>query len=128
MIIKEGQLAVIRTSRGYYLPGGGLEDGEGHARCIKREILEETGYSAVVGAYICTVVDYHYAEHLRQYMNPVGHFYFAKLGPKLAEPRERDHVLEWLPVDVARNRMYLEFQARGVREVLAQSGPTPPTP
>ena len=41
--IKEGKLACVRTPKGYFLLGGGIEAGESHLDCIYRECLEEAG-------------------------------------------------------------------------------------
>lgn len=37
--MKEGKIGVVKTSNGYFLLGGGLDNGESHEECIKRECL-----------------------------------------------------------------------------------------
>ena len=39
---KDGKVGVVKTSKGYFLLGGGLDSGESHEECIKRECLEES--------------------------------------------------------------------------------------
>ena len=38
-----GLLAVVKTDRGHYLPGGGLEAGESADDAVRRECMEECG-------------------------------------------------------------------------------------
>lgn len=39
--VKDGKVGVVKTPKGYFLIGGGLDSGESHEECIKRECLEE---------------------------------------------------------------------------------------
>ena len=45
---KDNKVAVAKTSTGYFLLGGGVENGETDEECIKRECLEEAGISVEV--------------------------------------------------------------------------------
>lgn len=38
-----GQVAVVRTAQGVFLPGGGIEAGETPEQAVQREVLEECG-------------------------------------------------------------------------------------
>lgn len=50
--VSGAQIASIRTPKGFFLPGGGVEPGETHEACILRECLEETGFLVQVGCRI----------------------------------------------------------------------------
>lgn len=46
VVIINGKILLILTNKGdYKFPGGGLKKGENYHFALKREILEETGYS-----------------------------------------------------------------------------------
>ena len=51
--IQKNKIAVIKTAKGVFLLGGGLNKNESHAECIERECLEETGYTAIIKRKIC---------------------------------------------------------------------------
>lgn len=57
IIIHEGHILLIRYKNGQYynFPGGGVEDGETLAECVKREVLEETGLTVDVGEMLFTL-------------------------------------------------------------------------
>ena len=50
----DGKIGVIQTSKGLFLIGGGLENGEDHLTCLTRECVEETGYLPVVKEKVCS--------------------------------------------------------------------------
>ena len=64
---EDGYIAVIRTPRGYFLPGGGIEAGENQEECIIREFKEETGYDIEVKQFIGKASTYWFAEGLKDY-------------------------------------------------------------
>ena len=45
---KDGKVGVVKTPKGYFLLGGGLDSDESHEECIKRECFEEAGYAVSV--------------------------------------------------------------------------------
>ena len=53
VIRKDESVLMILTNKGdYKFPGGGFKDNETAAQCLKRELLEETGYSLVTAGQL----------------------------------------------------------------------------
>lgn len=58
----DGCLALVRTSRGTFLPGGGVENGETPHEAITRETLEECGLVIRPGAWVVRAIQFVYSE------------------------------------------------------------------
>lgn len=117
LYVKNGKLAVIKTGKGYFLPGGGIEGNETHQECIIRECLEETGISADVGEYICSAESFLYHEKIG-YFHPIQYYYAGEFPEKVSEPSETDHKLVWIDAELAKEKMKVEQQRWAVKKYL----------
>ena len=50
ILVRDGYVGAVRISKGYLLPGGGVEGDESHEECLWRECLEEIGQELCVEA------------------------------------------------------------------------------
>lgn len=114
--VQNGRVGVVRTPKGYFFLGGGLENGESHSLCIVRECLEEAGYTVSVGEKICSAETY--CRHpVIGYFHPVQTYYAGRLLEKTAEPSEKDHTFLWMDYDELRGRMFAEMQNWALEQV-----------
>ena len=112
-----GQVAVIKNPFGYFLPGGGLEDGESLEECLVREFKEETGYSITIKDFIGKASKYYFSDGFNHYRHPIGFFYIVDLEKRITDLIEKDHELLWIePLEIA-NYLY-EHQVWAVNEAL----------
>jgi 8-oxo-dGTP diphosphatase len=111
-------IAVVRTRKGYLLPGGGVDPGEELESGLRREILEELGRESKILAKLCAAVQFIYDEDERAYYRKVGHFFSAMLGEQVAEPIETDHELVWFSSDECAKNLAQEFQSWAIRQTL----------
>lgn len=106
---KEGKVGVVKTPKGYFLIGGGLDSGENHEECIKRECLEEIGYTVSVGKQICSAEMY--CKHPSiGYFHPIQTYYVGELLEQVSLPVEDDHEFVWVDYNELVDEMYLEMQ------------------
>jgi 8-oxo-dGTP diphosphatase len=114
---KEGNIAVVKTPKGYFLPGGGIENEENHKECIKREFLEETGYEITIENYINKYSLYHTTKD-NAYFYLIGFFYIVNLKQRSNYKTEEDHKLIWLEPSQCVKCLLLRHQSWAVSQAL----------
>ena len=89
-------VAAVRGETGYFLPGGGLADGETPEAALHREILEECATTIEISDMIGRATDFIYSANEDTHFEKQGIFYLAHFT---APPASKD--LEWLALDSA---------------------------
>lgn len=115
---QELQVAVIDTPRGYFLPGGGIEDDEDHDTCLKREFVEETGYEVELADFVGKADQVGFTPRTKRYLELQGSFYLVSINKFVGGKVEDDHELKWLKVTEAIDKMHLEYQGYAIGEAL----------
>ena len=110
-----GQVAVIKNPYGYFLPGGGIEDGESLEECLIREFREETGYNIIIKSFIGKASKYYFSEAFNHYRHPIGFFYIVSLEQHVTDEIEKDHELLWMEPPECAEFLY-EHQQWAVKE------------
>jgi len=116
---KRQQVAAIITASGhYFLPGGGMDEGETPEECLRREVLEETGYQINIGAYIGKAQRYFISSQKEPLLSN-GMFYTAELTEKIQAPVEDDHDITWINLENVDDLLFHEHQAWAVKKAIA---------
>lgn len=111
----DGLVAIIKTKAGYFLPGGGIEQGESPAECLKRECLEEIGVT-ISGLDHFASGSYHFfSTTLNVNMESLGYFFTCKIDEYLKIKTEDDHELVWTRLEEAIPLLYLENQREAMK-------------
>ena len=107
--IKDNKVCIVKTPKGYFLIGGGMDEGENETDCIARECLEETGCNIVIKEKIASAETY--CQHSKlKYFHPIQHYYIGELSAKIKEPLESDHKLEWIDIEETKGKMFTPMQ------------------
>ncbi|MCR4794319.1 MAG: NUDIX domain-containing protein [Ruminococcus sp.] len=110
LIPVRGDMAgVVRTLKGYFFVGGGIESGESHISCIERECAEEAGYTVSVKGEVCSAETYCFHNEIG-FFHPIQTYYVGEIVSKKAEPTEKDHEFLWVKYSDIKGKMYWEMQ------------------
>ncbi|WP_339063840.1 helix-turn-helix domain-containing protein [Tepidibacillus marianensis] len=90
-----------------------------HEDCLRREMLEETGYEVFIGSFIGNAMRYHQSIDDEPLLGD-GYFYLARLLNKVQEPIEDDHYLRWLSIKQIEKLLFNEHQVWAVNEGLTK--------
>ena len=107
--IKDNKICIVKTPKGFFLIGGGMDTDESEMDCIIRECLEETGCNVIIKGKIASAETY--CEHPKiKYFHPIQHYYIGELLNKIQEPIESDHILEWVDIEETKGKMFAPMQ------------------
>jgi 8-oxo-dGTP diphosphatase len=99
---ENSEIVLIQAPTGaYFLPGGEIEAHETHEDAIKRELIEEVGFTCEISKYYGVADEYYYSRNRDTHFYNPAHMYGAKSFTVVGEPTETTNVVEWFPVDVA---------------------------
>lgn len=112
-------VGVVRAPKGYFLLGGGLENGESHEACIERECVEEAGYLSLVKDKICSAEAFTTHPTIK-YFHPIQTYYFGELIEEVGAPTEKDHVLCWIEYEQLKGKLFVEMQNWALEQAVMQ--------
>ena len=112
---ERGEVAVVLTPLGPFLPGGGIEAGETPEETVVREAREEAGLLVRPDGEIARAIQFSYSKTERCYFEKRIVFLRAVLEGMLPA-HEEDHELVWLPRETAAGRMWHESHGWVLRE------------
>jgi 8-oxo-dGTP diphosphatase len=120
----DGQLALVRTPVGVYLPGGGQADEEAPELALEREVREECGVAVRVGRWRRAAVEHVSSRVERTHFEKRSTFCDAALVALTGEATEEDHVLMWVSPDESIAVLGPESHRWAVTEWLRDGAPT----
>ena len=111
-----GDIAVVSTPKGYFLPGGGQENGETLEQTAMREAFEECGLRIEITGLIGTADEFVFSASAGKYYRKRCTFFSAEfLGREVGG--EDDHQLLWMNAEEAARLLSHQSQTWAVHEI-----------
>lgn len=107
---KDNKIAIVSNNVDvYFFLGGGIEKNETVIESLKREVIEESGYSLKDIKLFDKVSSYCHSD-TNGYMDIDATIYIAKFEEKVADPIEKDHKLIWVDPNEYKDKLFHEYQ------------------
>ena len=103
------KIGIVTDGEDYFYLGGGIENGETKLEALKREMIEEAGYSIKNIREFEEVGSHIFAED-KGYLEIIASVYIAEFDKKIAEPIEKDHKILWVTPEEYVSKMFREWQ------------------
>jgi 8-oxo-dGTP pyrophosphatase MutT (NUDIX family) len=110
-----GNVAVVFTTQGLALPGGGQENAETPQDAAIRETREECGLRIILGQYIGVADELVFSKDENAHYRKRCTFFLAEVVETVGAG-ECDHELQWLPSEIAKATLTHESQRWAVSE------------
>lgn len=106
---EDSKIAIATEGKTYFLLGGGIEGEENEIEALKREVIEESGYSIKNVKYFDKVTAW--ADGVKRGpLDVIATFYIANFDKKITEPIEKDHKVLWVNTIDYKDKLFHEYQ------------------
>lgn len=112
---KDDKIAVVKTPKGLFFLGGGLENGETDEACIRRECLEEAGVEVTIGEKIGSAETFTTHPRLGPF-HPIQIYYAGEILKQVQAPLEKDHTLLFGSFQELDGKLFAEMQNWALQE------------
>lgn len=106
----DDRIAIVTDKENvYFLLGGGSITGESDIETLKREVIEETGYSLKKIKYFDKIRSWYYSDKYG-YVDTQAIIFISEFNKKVTNPIELDHKVLWVSPNEYKDKLYYEYQ------------------
>ena len=99
---KQEKIILVQAPNGaWFLPGGEIEQDEDRLTALKRELIEELGFTAQISQYYGQADEYFYSRHRDTYFYNPAYIYEVSQYEQSQAPLEDFNQLVWFPIEEA---------------------------
>ena len=114
---EDNKIGIVTDGKDYFFLGGGIEGQETKLEALKRELIEESGYSIKNITKLDEACEYIYADE-KGYLEVLAYVFIAEFDIKIAEPIEKDHTVLWVNPKEYIGKMCREWQEYILKEYI----------
>ena len=118
---EDKKIAIATEGKTYFFLGGGIENKETEIEALKREVMEEAGYSIKNVKYFDKVTAWAHGGK-RGPLDVTATFYIANFDKKITEPIEKDHRVLWVSPREYKDKLFHEYQRYILEDYISQKG------
>ena len=111
--LRNNKFILVKKKDQYSLIGGGIESGESHTDCLKREFIEESGYE-ILGIKPFITIDCFWLAAGKWPLESLANFYMVELGNKVCEPTEEGHIVEEVEINMVTDLLPLPYHKKAM--------------
>ena len=117
--VKNNKMLLVKKNGQYSFIGGGVESGETHNECLRREFLEESGYELIdINPFV--TIDCFWLAGGRWPLESLANFYLVQVGEQFSNPLEEDCSIEEIDLKQVKNLLPLPYHKKALDMFLSQ--------
>ncbi len=114
---EDDKIGIVTDGKDIFYLGGGIEEGESELEALKRELIEEAGYTLKNIQEFDKIGSYLFAEE-HGYLEVIANVFIAEFDEKITEPVEKDHHIIWVSAEDYIGKMFREWQNYILKEFI----------
>ena len=91
--LQNGKMLLVKKKGQHSFVGGGVDEGETHEECLRREFVEESGFELLDIKPFVTI-DCFWLAAGKWPLESLANFYIVKVGEQICQPTEEGHEVE----------------------------------
>lgn len=114
---EDNKIGIVTDGYNFFYLGGGIEKRENNLETLKRELIEESGYTLKNIREFDTVGSFIYSEE-KGYLEVIANVYIAEFNAKITDSIEKDHKVLWINPQDYIGKMCREWQEYILKEYI----------